>query len=56
MVKSAFIVIILTTLMAGVAANGTVSFALSKPALVSAPSKKLSAARRAACGIETGSR
>ena len=31
-------------------------FALSKPALVSAPSKKLSAPRRAACGIETGSR
>jgi hypothetical protein len=31
-------------------------FALSKPALVSAPSKKLSAALRASCGIETGSR
>ena len=31
-------------------------FALSKPALPSAPSKKLSTARCAPCGIETGSR
>jgi hypothetical protein len=31
-------------------------FALSMPALMSAPSKKLSAALRASCGIETGSR
>jgi hypothetical protein len=31
-------------------------FTLSMPALMSAPSKKLSAARRASCGIETGSR
>ena len=31
-------------------------FALSNPALVSAPSKKLSTALRAPCGIETGSR
>jgi hypothetical protein len=30
-------------------------FALSNPALVSAPSKKLSTALRAPCGIETGS-
>jgi hypothetical protein len=29
-------------------------FALSNPALLSAPSKKLSAALRAPCGIETG--
>jgi hypothetical protein len=29
-------------------------FALSMPALMSAPSKKLSAALRVACGIETG--
>jgi hypothetical protein len=31
-------------------------FALSNPALVSAPSKKLITALRAPCGIETGSR
>ena len=31
-------------------------FALSNPALVSAPSKKLSTALRAPCGIETGRR
>ena len=31
-------------------------FALSNPALVSAPSKKLSTALRAPCGIETSSR
>jgi hypothetical protein len=31
-------------------------FALSSPALVSAPSKKLRAALRTPCGIETGSR
>ena len=31
-------------------------FALSNPALLSAPSKKLSTALRAPCGIETGSR
>ena len=31
-------------------------FALSNPALVSAPSKKLCAALRAPCGIETGRR
>ena len=31
-------------------------FALSNPALLSAPSKKLSTALHAPCGIETGSR
>jgi hypothetical protein len=31
-------------------------FALSNPALVSAPSKKLCAALRSPCGIETGRR